>query len=278
VLLHDINTNTYGHIWENWEGKYIQLNLYGAELGNLYHTVWKVLEELKNNLLNTRYVTQLQMVVKANHQGAWYEPKTLALMVGKPHAFLSQTPHRAEEQLVQTKQSEKMQQPKVFVSYAHKVDSRYFKLFVEGIKTYSDWEIFDDRHILIGEDWHDRLQQEVQRCDFAIFLLSEPFFKSEYIRKNEFEQFIQRQAARGFPFFSVVLTDCNFTQWEAIAKRQIFVAHGQDYDLAKTHRDQQINFDLLARFDRDGELIPNPFLNTFYRNFVEAVNKTIKTR
>lgn len=165
--------------------------------------------------------------------------------------------------------------PKVFISYAHKDDSRYARLFVDGISVHSDWKIFQDRQILIGEDWHERLQREVQECDFAIFLLSPYFFRSEYIQKHEFEEFVQRNRADGFPFFSVLLADCNFQQWESIAKRQIFVAHGQDYDLAKSHRDRSISFDLLARFDRDGELIPNPYLNTFYKNFVAAVNKAL---
>ena len=176
-----------------------------------------------------------------------------------------------------TKHPIPMSKPKVFVSYAHKADSRYFKLFVEGIKAHSNWDIFDDRHILIGEDWHERLQTEVQRCDFAIFLLSPYFVKSDYIQQHEFEQFVQRNVNTGFPFFSVLLTDCNYSDWETISKRQLFVARGEDYDLSRSHRDQQISFDLLARFDmREGEIIPNPYLNTFYKNFVEAVNKALK--
>lgn len=165
---------------------------------------------------------------------------------------------------------------KVFVSYARKEDRRYLELFVAGIKTHSDWEIFDDRLVLIGEDWHERLQKEVQECDFAILLLSPYFFKSDYIKNNEFEHFITKNIQNGFPFFSVLLADCDYTQWNEIARRQFFRAEGQDYDLAKHYRDKQITFDLLARFDRDGELIPNPYLHTFYKNFVAAVNRALQ--
>jgi hypothetical protein len=163
--------------------------------------------------------------------------------------------------------------PKVFISYAHRTDKRYFELLVDGIKTFSNWEIFDDREIMLGEGWHERLQYEVQECDFAVFLLSQHFFNSKYIQEEEFQHFISRNAKEGFLFFSILLTYCDFTQWEAIARNQIFVAHGQDYGLGKTDRDQQITFAQLVNYDRDGELIPNDYLNRFFRNFVEAANR-----
>jgi GTPase SAR1 family protein len=165
--------------------------------------------------------------------------------------------------------------PKGFISYAHKVDRRYFDLFQKGVKDYSDWQIITDQDVPLGADWHERLQENIQECDFAIFLLSQQFFRSEYIKKHEFEEFIARNAREGFPFFSVLLTDCNYRQWEELSKRQIFVAYGQDYDLAKTHRDKMISFDLLVRFDRDGEVIPSSYRNTFYRNFVEKANQAL---
>mgnify|MGYP005841848625 CR=1 FL=1 len=169
-----------------------------------------------------------------------------------------------------------LRNPKAFISYARKEDRRDLELFVAGIKAHSNWDIFDDRLILISEDWHERLQKEVQECDFAILLLSPYFFKSDYIKNDEFERFITRNIQNGFPFFSVLLADCDYTQWDEIARRQFFVANGQDYDLAKHHRDKQITFDLLARFDRDGELIPNPYLHTFYKNFVATVNRALQ--
>lgn len=164
---------------------------------------------------------------------------------------------------------------KVFISYAHKEDSRYMKLFVEGIKPHSDWEIFDARQILIGQDWHERLQKEIKECDFGIMLISPWFFQSEYIKKHEFEQFVKKNAESGFPFFGMLLVDCDFKKWEEISKRQLFVAHGQDYGLAKNYRDQQISFDQLVRFDHDGEVLPSPDRNAFCKNFVAAVNTSL---
>ena len=123
----------------------------------------------------------------------------------------------------------------------------------------------------MGEDWHERLQQEIRDSDFAILLLSPYFFKSEYIKQDEFEKFVTRQTNDGFPFFSLLLSECNYQQWKEITKRQFFVAHGQDYDLAKSHRNKQITFDLLVRFDRDGEILPNPYRNIFLKNFVGKI-------
>ncbi len=188
----------------------------------------------------------------------------------KKEVPVTETPHTAP--------ATAPQKPKVFISYAHKDDSRYMKTFVQEIKKHCDWDIFDDRQILIGEDWHERLTREVAECDFGIMLLSPMFIQSEYIKKHEFGEFIQRNAKKGFPFFSVLLTHCRFTEWEGIAGRQIFVAHGQDYDLARDYRDTQISFAQLVRLDNEGAVIPNEYRNIFCMNFVEMVEKALKTR
>ena len=101
---------------------------------------------------------------------------------------------------------------------------------------------------------------------------------SKYIEQYEFQQFVERNANNGFPFFSVLLSDCNYSQWEALSKRQLFVAEGQDYGLSKSHRDRQISFDMLVNFDKEGEFIPNSYLQTYFKNFVEAVNKALAAK
>lgn len=166
---------------------------------------------------------------------------------------------------------------KGFISYAHGVDRRLFREFKKGVEKYSTkvWDLFTDQDVPLGADWDDVLGKNINTCDFAILLLSQEFFNSPFIREKEFERFLERAETEDFLFFSVLLTDCDFRQWEGIRKMQMFVPYGQDYGLAKHYRDQQISFDQLTEFDRDGELIYNRYLNTFFRNFVEKANEAL---
>ena len=164
---------------------------------------------------------------------------------------------------------------KCFVSYAHADDSRYMRCFVDGIRKHSEWDIFDDRGIPLGADWHQTLLREVRQCDFGIYLLSQAFIKSDYIREHEFGAFVERQQQQGFPFFGVLLSECQFEPIQDIASRQFFNALGQDYGLADTHRDKQITFDRLARIYH-GAIEPNPDREAFFKSFVAKANAVLK--
>ncbi len=166
--------------------------------------------------------------------------------------------------------------PKVFISYAHGEDSRYVKLFINGLKKHSDWEVFTDQEIKPGEKWHEAIQDNVKTCDFAILLLSAPFFKSQYIYDHELTGFMQRHEKEGFLFVPLMLTECDFTQWEEIAERQIFRPYGQDYGKTGRFRDKPISFDRLVDFNKqNGEVLPNPDREDYFRDFIEKVNQAL---
>lgn len=239
----------------------------------------KLMEEFEAKNANVRAVDGKTILPVGDFVRFLEKEKGIEKEPDEPKSAEQPKPQNATIEInMATTTSTKPKRPKVFVSYAHKEDSRYMELFVEGIRDFSDWEIFDDRQILIGQDWHERLTHEVADCDFGIMLLSPLFFKSAYIEKHEFGQFVKRNAEKGFPFFSVLLSGNKFEQWEEIAKRQIFVAHGQNYNLGDTHRDKQIPFDKLVSFSTKNEVIPNPYRRDFCENFVEAVNKALKAK
>lgn len=264
VIIHDPTNNAYAHVREAWEENAVFLNLYGSQVRPLYEFIFNLLHQINQDLKNTKYLVTLEVEGKGWYRGKkWRNIEELDEDGIDFFSLPIPTPSDSDKQ-------------KVFVSYARREDHRYLDLFVKGIKAHSEWEIFDDRHIPIGADWHQRLQNEVQKCDFAILLLGPHFFKSEYIRDFELERFITRNIESRFPIFSVLMHDCNFSKWGEIARRQFFVAEGQDYGLAKTHRDKQISYDLLVQFDRDGEIIPNPHLNTFHKNFVAKAEEVLK--
>jgi len=48
----------------------------------------------------------------------------------------------------------------------------------------------DDKGIFAGEEWHQKIQREIQDCDFGLFLLSPSFLGSDYIGKHEIPHFL----------------------------------------------------------------------------------------
>ena len=169
-----------------------------------------------------------------------------------------------------------MEEFKIFISYAHK-DDAYFRVFKEGIESHSKssqnlkWKIWCDKEIPVGSLWHKVIQNEVQNCNTAILLVSANFLSSEYIETKEFLEFIERSEKDGFIFLPVLLSDCNFMQWENLAKRQFFYPQGKDYNLREL---SNISYSHLCEFYK-GVIEPNSYRETYHKNCVNAFEKAI---
>jgi hypothetical protein len=85
---------------------------------------------------------------------------------------------------------------KYFVSYAHKTD----KLVVDFVDKFSDhtnlskkysFTKWIDKDIIIGEGWHEQMQEAIAKCDFGLLLLSSAYFNRQYIKDHELPHFIK---------------------------------------------------------------------------------------
>jgi len=113
---------------------------------------------------------------------------------------------------------------KAFISYSHK-DKRYCELLIEGLKSHSlhshvfDWNLWDDRKIEIGYDWHNHIQEQITLCDFAILLISPDFFYSDYISEYELNVFFKRNKdEEQFFFFPVLIRDFDYKRINWLSK------------------------------------------------------------
>ncbi|MEO1487788.1 MAG: TIR domain-containing protein, partial [Bacteroidota bacterium] len=153
------------------------------------------------------------------------------------------------------------QKLKGFISYAH-ADEQYFTILKEGFlrhgkhSTVIGSNLWTDKKILLGTQWHQTIQQQVQECDFAIFLVSANFLYSEYIEKFEFDKFIERQEREGFLFFPILIDACRFDTWPQLSKHQFFKPNGKNYGMPETGN--RFVFGDLVQFNIRGELLPNP--------------------
>jgi len=84
---------------------------------------------------------------------------------------------------------------KYFVSYAHddrtqKADllKRIQRLFAAA-KDYR-FECWEDRDIVLGEDWHEEIQAAIGACHFGLLFVSPAFLASGFIQKSELPLFV----------------------------------------------------------------------------------------
>ena len=163
---------------------------------------------------------------------------------------------------------------KVFISYAHK-DKIYYELLIEGIKTYSknsatfDWETWDDNLLNPGQLWHESIKEQIRQCNFAILLVSGNFLYSDYIKQEEFSDFLARQRSEGFLFFPIMVGPCDFTQWKELGERQFFKPAGADY--GRPDKKDFTYADLVKYRETDGQVLPNPERDRYHMNLVKAL-------
>jgi|GEM_PF-2703991 len=174
--------------------------------------------------------------------------------------------------LLNEKTVKEVEPPVAFISYAHK-DEPFFNIFADYLAMHSGWTIWTDRSIKIGSDWFEAIQDSIKEADIAVLLISAGFISSGFIKENEFKKFSDLQKQKpGLVFLPVLLGDVDFTRWEALAALQLFSAKGPDYGLPKAGN-QLLPFAKLCRFDNDGVIIPNDYINTYFKNLVKKAEK-----
>lgn len=81
-----------------------------------------------------------------------------------------------------------------FVSYAH-LDQRPADTFLPRLteqlhpsRCYA-YTLWRDTEILVGERWHDEIQQALAACQLGLLLISPAFLASQYITRHELPRF-----------------------------------------------------------------------------------------
>src|SRR5436305_12917967 len=86
---------------------------------------------------------------------------------------------------------------RIFISYSHK-DEKLFQEFLVHLKPWQDQGIVDvwtDKRLQAGQDWHSEIQQGVASAAVAVLLISPDFMASDYIRKHEIPPLLQAAEA-----------------------------------------------------------------------------------
>ena len=98
-----------------------------------------------------------------------------------------------------------------FVSYArddHDTANHFLKRLRQQLAPSKRYEyvLWYDRDILVGERWHDEIQQALEACQMGLLLMSPSFLESDYIARYELPCFLGGEAK---PIIPVMLQTVN---------------------------------------------------------------------
>ena len=84
---------------------------------------------------------------------------------------------------------------RIFISYAHEDESHRVELqkFIRSLKNGHLVEHWSDRRIVPGDDWDERISEELNQADIVLMLISADFLDSEYVRAKEIPHALSRR-------------------------------------------------------------------------------------
>lgn len=109
----------------------------------------------------------------------------------------------------------------VFISYAHADNENPdpAKRWLDRLHQHLAPLAFDDivavatdRDIALGDDWHARIQADLERAHAVVLLVSPAFLASHYIRNHELPVLLRRAKERGLKIVPVLLRPSLFAQ------------------------------------------------------------------
>jgi TIR domain len=127
---------------------------------------------------------------------------------------------------------------RVFVSYARAnsyLASQLLKRFKEqaGASKRFRYLFWQDRDILVGEDWRQAIARALDECTLGLLLVSPAFLGSQYVRKKELPRFVGNRAK---PVIPVMLqpVDLALQDPKGLRKKQIFKLFRPKFSEAKS--------------------------------------------
>jgi hypothetical protein len=112
---------------------------------------------------------------------------------------------------------------RLFVSYSHE-DKRWFKQVRTQLRVLERAglvDVFDDTRIQPGEDWHARLNEEMQQAKVGVLLVSASFLNSDFIHAKEIPNLFHKHEQEGMIIYPLLLRPCPWQEVDWLSKIQI---------------------------------------------------------
>ncbi len=88
---------------------------------------------------------------------------------------------------------------RVFVSYSHE-DTKWLERLREFLKPLEEQGLintWDDKKILMGADWRSEIEKSLQSASMAIFLVTQSFLTSDFIKHEELPPLLEKAKQQG---------------------------------------------------------------------------------
>ncbi|HLL73914.1 MAG TPA: COR domain-containing protein [Pyrinomonadaceae bacterium] len=118
---------------------------------------------------------------------------------------------------------------RIFVSYSHK-DERLLnelKTHLSPLRRLGLMETWDDREIEAGEDWREKINENLERADVFILLVSASSIASDYCFEKEFGRALERHAKNELRIIPVIVRDSSWRKIPELAGLQAVPKDGR---------------------------------------------------
>lgn len=113
--------------------------------------------------------------------------------------------------------------PRIFICYAHKDNEstepsqRWLDRLLEQLEPLNlqeQAEIWSDKKLEIGDEWHEEIQATLQQAKAAVLLVSPAFLASKYIRNSELPVLLKqaKDKKQGVQILPIILRACLFNE------------------------------------------------------------------
>jgi hypothetical protein len=112
---------------------------------------------------------------------------------------------------------------KIFISYSHD-DERWRKRLVGHLAvlaTEGILDMWDDRQLGAGDDWHARIHEQMNSARIAVLLISSSFLTSKFIREEEVPKLFDRHEQEGMMVYPLLVKPCLWQEVDWLARMQL---------------------------------------------------------
>jgi TIR domain len=136
----------------------------------------------------------------------------------------------------------------VFISYSHK-DAKWLEKLKQFLRPLEDQElirVWDDTEIRPGSEWLDDIRKALESARVAVFLLTQNFLDSPFIREKELPVLIEAAKNRGCLIFWIAVSSTTFED-SPLAKFQGAIPPSEPLDLMSEPEQSKVLTDIYRK-------------------------------